>query len=208
MVCDSLAQLRKPHAIDGRQIVSETLKRVAAIATQVEITGGATEGDGVFFNRKRMAIDHIVGVILRQTTTQLLPRLAAVFCARDKQPTIDSHALLVGDARHNPSSAALLVIGGDGEAKVHATLWSAHLRPGRAAIRAVENPAVVLLPHVLRVSGAALDVVRIVTPFCLRIGQVVVAHALVASLPGLATISAFNDARGRDADADEVGVAA
>ena len=204
-----LMQVRsaKAHAVDRRQIVGDGYPVVATILTDIEIARGAAKRDGVAADAQRMTIDDVVCVFLGQSLAELLPGIAAIFCAADKQSAADRHALLIGNARHDPGGLTIMVVRRDRKSEMNTLLWLTDLLPSLGAIRAVEHAAVVLLPDMLRRARATLNEVRIMPPFRVRIGQVVIGHALIATLPGLSTIIALQDARSGDRDAHPLWIA-
>src|SRR5262249_31161075 len=110
-------------------------------------------------------------------------------------------------AGDDPGRAAALRVRGDREAEVDALLARAHHAPRPRRVRAVVDAHVVLLPDVVRITVALLDVVRVVAPLGLRLGRVVEAHALVGGVPRLPAVCGLDDPRGRDGDEHPVRVA-
>src|SRR5512132_1919768 len=63
----------------------------------------------------RMAVDHVIGMRLRQPLAQCLEALAAVAGARDHQLALSRDAFLVLDLGHEPDGIRVARMHGDGE---------------------------------------------------------------------------------------------
>src|SRR5690606_1527329 len=86
---------REAHRVDWRQIVRKALPAVAAVFAHVEVARGATERQRVAVVVERVAIDIVERILLREPLAKLLPALAAIGRARDEEPAVDGHALVV-----------------------------------------------------------------------------------------------------------------
>src|SRR5690606_37229463 len=130
------------------KIVAQTLPAFAAIFRQIHITGSAAKTDAIARGIQCVTKDDVVRIFLGQTFAQRLPALTAIGCARDKESTINGHALQISLRRDHPGSAAILVICGYGKTEMRTQIRLANLGPGFGAVLTVKHTAVILLPEV------------------------------------------------------------
>src|SRR5690606_21058805 len=149
--------LGETHAIDRRKIVGDGFPAVALVLADPEVPRGTAEREVLAAVVERVAVDHVVGVLLRQPVAELLPGGPAVSGARDEKAAVDGRAMRVGLAGDEPRGLAVALVGRDGEAEVHASLGVADLLPGDGSVVAVEHAAVVLLPDMVGIALAQRD---------------------------------------------------
>src|SRR5262245_60228639 len=100
---------RKPHRVDRRQRVGHAGPAVALVLAHPQPAGGRAEGEPLALpvERQRMAVDHVVGVRLRQAAGENIEALAAVAGAGDHQLAFARDALLVLDLGDEPRGVGL-----------------------------------------------------------------------------------------------------
>ena len=104
----------------GGRLLPTHCQRLAAILGDVDVAGGAAEADAVAARVERVAVDDVVGVLLRQPLAEASPssRRRRVVRATKSPPSI-AHALIVALAGTTHAVRGVALVGGDGEAEVH-----------------------------------------------------------------------------------------
>src|SRR5690606_16774926 len=98
----AVPSLAEANRVDGRQVGGHGLPAVAAVVADVEVAGGAAEGERVAAVPEGVPVDDVVGVLLRQALAEIFPALAAVLRAGDEEAAVDGHAAIVGLAGDEP----------------------------------------------------------------------------------------------------------
>src|SRR5262245_57940066 len=107
------------HRIDRRQRVRHAGPAVALVLAHPQPASGRAEGEALarVVERQRVAVDHVIGMRLRQPLAQDVKALAAIAGARDHQLALARDALLVLDLRHEPRGIRIARMHCDGEAE-------------------------------------------------------------------------------------------
>lgn len=146
----------------GGQANVHRLPTIPAVRAGPQPAGGAAEGEPIarFVHRQGMAVDQVVGMLLRQATAQHLERPAAIAGARHHQTPVHRDALLVLDRRHEPGGVGIVGVRRHREAE-HRRSEGVDRGPVAAAVGRTEHPVVVLAPEHLRRIGTTHDAMRI-----------------------------------------------
>ena len=106
-----------------------------------------------------MAIDQVIGMLLRQAGAQGLESTAAIAGAVDDQRAVHRHPFFVLHRGHEPSRVGVLRVHGDRKAEAgHRRL---HLLPTGGVVGAAPDAAMVLAPQHFGLRRAAHDAVRV-----------------------------------------------
>src|SRR6185295_17654596 len=145
---------RESHGVHRRQIRSNGLPGIAAVVTDPDRTRGGAECQTLagLIDIQTMAVDQVVGVLLRQALPQRLECLAAVAGPIDHNAAIGRAAFLVLECRHEPRGVRSLRMDGHGKSE-HRRFYIRDLRPRRGAVCGLEYAIVMLNPEHLRISG-------------------------------------------------------
>src|SRR6516162_2652357 len=143
----SLLSRDEAHGIDRRERVRNAGPAVALVLAHPNASGGGTEGQSFarLVEGKRMPVDDIVGMLLREALAQHVEALAAVARARDHELALARDAFLVLDLGDEPGGIRLARMHDHGESERR---W---LDPGNLGERPSfvgrdENAVVVLYP--------------------------------------------------------------
>src|SRR5437763_10684838 len=111
--------LSKAHGVDRWQMRRQAAPAVARVFRDPQAAGGRADREPVarLVDREAVAIDEIVGMLLRQPAAQNLERAAAIARARDDEYGVERDAPLDLVRRHEPGGVGVLGMhrGGDAE---------------------------------------------------------------------------------------------
>src|SRR5205085_10222712 len=89
--------LSKAHGVDRRQMRRQAAPAVARVFRDPQAAGGRADGEAVarLVDREAVAVDQVIGMLLRQPAAQHLERAAAIARARDDEFGLERHAPLI-----------------------------------------------------------------------------------------------------------------
>jgi len=126
---------------------------------------------------------------------------------RHRSPYVPNPRVPIRACRHDPRRTPIIRIRCDGKTEMHTRSGHADFLPAAGRVVTVENTAVVLLPEMIRLPGAAGHEVRVVAPVRCRVRKIVHQHAAITSRPGSSAIGGLDDTGGRYRDMDMIRIA-
>ncbi len=115
-----------------------------------------------------MAVNDVETILLRQSVPQIFPAFAAIIRPADTKRSFDGGACHITIGGSHPGLIRIVFSNGNGKSKPGGAFRLAYVLPGFCAVSRTKDPAVVLLPEIIRVSWRCDKNVRIVAYF--RVG--------------------------------------